>query len=318
MIIGNRGCGKTYGLLKRAVQNYLKKGTHFIYLRRYQSELDKVKETIFNALITNGEFPDHTIEFKADQYYIDGNLFGYAMALTTSNSWKSASFPLVYLIVFDECLIEEGGQQAGYLKNEVRKFLDFYETIARMRENVIVFLLANAISFINPYTVYWNLRLPYNRDIVQLEDLILLQLVMNTEFIEAKKKTRFGRLVSGTGYGDYAINNKFLKDNKEFIEKKTGNCQYVFTIKYNDCLYGIWQNYQLGKMYVSEDIDNSCKFIYSLTLEDHSQNTMLLSTLNKSVLFKSFIDNYKIGCVYFENQKVKNITYDIIKMCIGG
>jgi hypothetical protein len=318
MIIGNRGCGKTYGLLKKAIQRYLKNGSQFIYLRRYQTELDKVKETIFNALISNGEFEGHTIEYKADQYFIDGQLFGYAMALTTSNSWKSASFPLVNLIIFDECLVDEGGTAAGYLKNEVRKFLDFYETIARMRENVIVFLLSNAISFINPYTLYWNLQLPYGSTVTQKDDLILLQLVMNVDFIAAKKKTRFGRLIDGTTYGDYAINNKFLKDNKDFIEKKSGSCEYIFTIKYNDNYFGVWKNYHEGKMYVSCDVDNSCKFIYSLTLDDHTPNTMLLNTINKSIYFKNFIDMYKLGCVYFENQKVKNISYDVIKMCIGG
>ena len=41
--------------------------------------------------------------------------------------------------------------------------------------------------------------------------------------MEAKKQTKFGRLVSGTEYSSYAIDNNFRLDNKNFIEKKINN-----------------------------------------------------------------------------------------------
>jgi hypothetical protein len=165
--------------------------------------------------------------------------------------------------------------------------------------------------------MYFDLRLPYGKDIVKKEDLILLQLVMDNGFIEMKKKTRFGRLIEGTAYGDYAIENKFLRDNNNFIEKKTGNCNYCFTFHYDGISYGVWVNYQLGKMYVSNDVDSYCKIVYALTLDDHTENTLLLKNINKSLYFKSFMEAYKSGKVYFENLKIKNTVYNIIKLCIS-
>ena len=47
---------------------------------------------------------------------------------------------------------------------------------------------------------------------------ILIELVSDDEFIKAKKQTRFGKLISGTKYGDYSIENEFLQDNKVFIK----------------------------------------------------------------------------------------------------
>jgi hypothetical protein len=316
LIIGNRGCGKTYGAKKRAVKQFLEKGYQFIYLRRYETELDEVKESLFNDIMLNKEFEGHTITYKNGAYFCDEKLFGYCMALTKAHYYKSASFPLVQLIIYDECIIDDSGT-SHYLKNEVRKFLDFYETIARMRENVIVFFLANALSIVNPYTLFWNLSLPYNSNIARKGE-VLLQLLQDNDFIEKIKQTRFGKLISGTEYADYSIENKFLLDNNNFLLKKTDKATYYFTFKYDGDLYGVWVDYSIGKFFVSRDVDPFFKMVYCVTLDDHSPNTLLLKSSNKSVYFKEFIEQYKLGNVYFENIKVKNVVYNVIKLCIGG
>ena len=64
MVIGPRGCGKTYAAKKRAIKLFLEKGTQFIYLRRFQDELVETAESYFNDIIINREFPDATITVK--------------------------------------------------------------------------------------------------------------------------------------------------------------------------------------------------------------------------------------------------------------
>jgi hypothetical protein len=313
-VIGNRGCGKTYSAKKRAIKLFLEKGHQFVYLRRYKEELDETAPSYFNDILVNNEFPDVTIEYVAGQYLVNGQLAGYAMALTKAKDYKSISFPLVYFIIFDEFLIEDNGY-ARYLKNEVKQFLSFYMSIDRYR-GCIVFFLANSVTMVNPYTMFFNLQLPYGSNITRKGDL-LLQLVQDEEFINERKQTRFGKLIEGTDFAEYAIENKFTLDSKTFIMKKTEKSQYYFTFVYKDNSYGVWIDYHEGKIFVSEDVDPSCKIIYSLTVDDHNTNTLLLSQINKSVFFKKFIDNYKMGNVYFENQKVKNITYEVIKLCVN-
>lgn len=316
IIIGNRGCGKTYGAKKRAIKQFLEKGQQFIYLRRTEAELEVVQDSIFNDIMMNNEFPTHTFKFQGGNYFCDDMVMGYAMALSKAHHYKSTSFPVVSLIIYDECIIDEGGS-VRYLKNEVLKFLDFYETIARMRNNVIVFFLSNAITIVNPYTMFWNLTLPYNSNIQRKGD-VLLQLVNDNDFIDIKKKTRFGQLIEGTEYASYSIDNKFLRDNDDFIHKKTEKATYYFTFKYNGDLYGVWVDYSIGKFFVSKDIDPFFKTIYCITLDDHTPNTMLLKSSNKGYHFKTFIDGYKQGNVCFDNIKVKSVVYNVIKLCIGG
>lgn len=317
-ILGNRGSGKTYGSLKRAGTNFFKKGEQFIYLRRYDSELDKVKQTIFSKLNINQEFPED-IEYCRSGYYRvkkqdkedPDEVIGWPMALSVSADFKSASYPDVSLIIFDEFIIDVGIKH--YIKNEVEMFLDFYETIARMRDVKVLFL-SNSISFYNPYTAFFDLKLPYGRNWIRKNDL-LLELVQDAEFIEEKKKTRFGKLIEGTSYADYAIDNKFLRDDSTFLEKKRGNCTCRFIMVYKDTEMGVWYNYELGKIYVSEDIDPYCGIRYTLTVEDHTVNTLLVKG-SKSSMLKNFADNYCMGNVYFETGRVKAMVYEIIKLLI--
>lgn len=314
IIIGNRGSGKTYALKKRAIKIFKEKGHQFVYLRRFQEELDETAETYFDDIVANKEFPDDVIEYKNGCYFINNELFGYTMALTKAKSYKSISFPLVYLIIFEEFLIEDNGY-TRYLKNEVKQFLGLYMSVDRYR-GVQVFFLANATSMINPYTLFFDLSLPYGSDIVRKGD-ILLQLVQDKEFIDERKNTRFGKLISGTDFEEYAIENKFMDDNKSFVMKKTENAHYYFTFIYKGVEYGVWIDYKAGKIFVSENVDPYCQIVYSMTIDDHTPNTLLLNQINKSLYFKNFIQNYKMGNVYFESQKIKNIVYEVIKLCVN-
>lgn len=317
LIIGNRSSGKSYGLKKRVIKNFLEKGQQFIYLRRYKDELDKSKESYFDDVIINNEFPGCKITFEADCYFVDGKVCGYAMALTKAKDYKSSSFPLVWLIVFEEFIIEENGY-TRYLKNEVEIFLGFYMSIDRYR-GCKVFFLGNNFSMFNPYTLFWNLQTPYKSNITKAKKgKILLEMVNNQEFIDERMQTDFGQLVEGTPFAEYAIQNKSRIDNDTFVMKKTEKCSYYFTFKYSDDLYGVWVDYTIGKFFVSKDVDPCFKLIYSITLDDHTPNTLLLKSVNKSIYFKTFIDNYKDGNVYFENMRIKSVVYNVIKLCVGG
>lgn len=317
LIIGNRSSGKSYGLKKRVIKNFIDKGQQFVYLRRYKDELDKSKDTYFDDVILNNEFPEYKITFENDCYLINDNVFGYAMALTKAKDYKSSAFPNVYLIIFEEFIIEDNGY-TRYLKNEVDIFLGFYMSIDRYR-GCKVFFLGNNYTMFNPYTTYWNLNIPYNGDVVKAKKgKILLEMVNNKEFIDERMKTDFGLLVEGTPFADYAIQNKSPVDNDNFVMKKTEKCSYYFTFKYNGELYGVWVDYTIGKFFVSTDVDPFFKMIYCITLDDHSPNTLLLKASNKSIYFKTFIQSYKDGNVYFENMKIKSVVYNVIKLIIGG
>ena len=333
-ILGNRGGGKSYGAKKRAIDNFIKKKEQFGYIRRYKDDLKQPLEQFFTDI--QWEYPDY--EFKtvgtklycrlkpADekQKWTDDDICGYGFILATASNKKSISFPKITMLIFDEFLLDKG--HVHYLPNEPEKLLNLYETIARPgtgHPRVVLFLLANAISITNPYFLYWDLKMPTRADkngkYIWLHPTrpILVEDVRNEKFIDKKKNTEFGKLVDGTTYADYSIENKFLLDNNTFVEKKSGKAKYYFTFIYKERHFGVWIDYTDGKMWVSEDIDPSYLLCYSLTTKDHQPNTLFFKTKGRAGHFKAFVENYKMGNVYFESINIKNMCYEVIQMVIN-
>lgn len=331
IIVGNRGGGKSYGAKQRGIDNFIKKKEQFGYIRRYKDDLKKPMEQFFKDIAW--EYPDYEFKVDSEKFYIrlkpldektkwkESDVAGYGFVLSTANNKKSISYPDITTLIFDEFLIEKGNQK--YIPNEVEKLLNLYETVARpgtQHPRVVMFLLANAISITNPYFLYWGLKMPKKADKngkyiwKHPTKPILVEDVRNEKFIDIKKNTEFGQLIAGTNYADYSIENKFLLDDDTFIEKKSANARYNFTFKYKGKDFGVWSDYSDGKLWVSEDIDPSCVFIYTLTLKDHQPNTMFIKTRSRHSQFKVLLDNYRLGNVYFESMNIKNMCYEVIQM----
>ena len=309
-IVAERGVGKTFGATQFVTKQFINKKDEFVYIRRYKSELQKAIPRFFEALVLEGKFPEHSFSRKGMNLYIDDQLAGYGVTLSTAQQLKSTNFSKVKWIIFVEVFLEDG--QGHYLKNEVEIFLGLLETISRMK-NVRVLLLANATNSANPYFLYFNLHLPYNNEIITFKDgLIALMYAKNLQYREVKKSTSFGNRVSGIDYENYAIDNKFVSDNKEFIEKKDKNSKFSFSFIYNDNRYGVWINWLTGKMYISNDyLENG--IVFACTTDDHKPNTMLMTIAKQYHSWRTFILNYKLGNVYYENNKIKNICRDVMK-----
>lgn len=314
IILGERGVGKSYDSKIFVANRFIKKGKQFVYLRRYKTELKqammKNKTPTFWEQIKNDErMKDHKFTNTNDTMSIDGKICGFAMPLSIANILKSSTYDNVDTIIFDEFIIDKGTYH--YLQNEVIQFLDVIETIARLRD-IRVIMLGNAISITNPYFNFFNLSLPYNSEIKTFKDgLIAVQYVKNLKYREVKKSTRFGKLIDGTEYGKYAIDNEFLRDSKTFIRKKTKYSKFYFILVINSKYYGVWCDYKEGMIYISNDYDPNCPVRFSLNSNDHDENTLLIRT-RTSPFFKSVIEHYRLARLCFENQQIKNNVMMVI------
>lgn len=334
VIVGNRGGGKSYGAKKRAIDNFIKRREQFGYIRRYKDDLKEPMVQFFKDIEV--AYPEY--EFKTDTKYFyirlrpadpkekwtKEDIAGFGFMLSTASNKKSIAYPNITTLIFDEFLLDKGNQM--YLADEPTKLLNLYETIARPgtgHPRVVLFMLANALSVTNPYFLYWSLQMPKKMDKngkyiwKHPTRPIIVEDVRNEAFIDAKRNTEFGQLIEGTKYADYSINNEFLLDSDTFIERKSKNARYVFTFIYKDRKYGVWSDHSIDRMWVSEDIDPSCVFVYTLTLKDHQPNTRLLKAKRQRSYFRGFLDNYALGNVYFENMNVKNIAYEVIQMAMS-
>ena len=313
-IIGERGCGKTYSSKKFCIRRFLKTGEQFVYLRRYKTELSESvgdeKDAKFFKKIKS-EFPDHKFRVSGDKLYCDDKICGYALSLSTALILKSAEFDKVKTIIFDEFIIDQGSSY-HYFKNEVEHFLEFYESIARLRD-VRVLFLANAISITNPYFTYFDISLPYgNKNIKTFkEGLILIEYIKNLKYREVKKASKFGKIIEGTKYSEYAIDNKFLRDNKSFVKKRNPKAKFFFTLISSNEYYGVWKDIYSADIFISNDYDPNCPIIFSFSPEDHTEES-ILTRFNNNGYLANIVNAYRLGNLFFDNQQIKNIFSELI------
>ena len=304
--IGARGLGKSYAAKRWAINNWLKNKKQFVYLRRYITEFDNIKN-YFSDIVDR--YPDHKFEVKKGCFYIDDEVAGYYIGLSTSQTQKSNSFPNVSIIIFDEFIIDKG--RITYLKGEVQLFLDMIETIARTREDVRVLMISNAISSINPYFLYFNIY-PHDGDKFICRDQVVVEINKNTDFVNYKKTTKFGQLIADTDYGKYSIENEFLRDDKSFVCKMSGKSICWYGLKYEDVEYSVWYNQPSGFVFVTKKQTPDNIDIYAITTDDHKPNMILLSRSNE--IFKKLKMAYDYGQVRFDCLQSKTAFLNIIQL----
>lgn len=171
VIIGERSNGKTFSTLDYCIENYVKTGETFAYVRRFAED---VKKSMMNQLfsghenlgriseLTDGEWTNIDCTAAAFRFmrqdeerktptYSDP--IGYVFSLAQSQRYKSISYPTVSTIVFDEFM-----SRNGYIPNEFALFTELLSTIIRQRENVRIVMLGNTVNRYSPYFEQMGLK----------------------------------------------------------------------------------------------------------------------------------------------------------------
>ena len=306
-VIGNRGGGKTYNAKKWCINDFKKNGKHFVWVRRYKTEFKRVK-TFFDDI--SPLYPDDTFKVEGGKAYINGEVFGTFITLSTSTTEKSNPYPLVNKIIFDEFIIDKGSLR--YLSNEVDVFLELYETIARLRDDVRAVFLGNAISLVNPYFLYFNIKPDLSKRFNNYPHLVV-ELYKNEEYIEAKKNTRFGKMLEGTKYGEYAIDNQFFRDDYTFIEPFPVDLKFHCVVKYKGVQYGIWKHYETGVLYVNNKYDPYTLNKFALTKDDNEPDWKGIGIIKRTKCLDHVVLMFETGNIRFYDMTVKTMFYEFVQ-----
>lgn len=323
--ISERGLGKTMSAKFWCVDDFLRNKKRFVWVRRYNSELSGDKKTKTEGCVKTffkklqKFYPKVKFEIRGNHAYINDELAGWFLSLSTSQSMKSVDFPDVNKMVFDEFIIQKN-KALTYLNNEVTLFLDLISTVFRpiTNENGIeenkakIWLLANAITFANDYFYFFNIKPFKSRFYHDKKRGIVVEQCENKAYREAVRKTDFGKLISGTSYEKFAVDNEYMLDNNDFIGKKSFNAILIFNVRYDGHEWGIYADNEF--VYVTWKTDKSRPF-FTFTNKDHSLDSVLIKSV-RGTRFEVLIRNYQIGLVKCENIMIKNKFIDFMKLFI--
>ena len=171
-VIGERSNGKTTAVLRHIVKDYYETGRRGAIVRQMEEDIKGHKgASLFAGMIsagmidelTDGEFQG--VKFHNRAYYLgrqnemgewiyEKEPFAHIFAVSQAIHYKSNSYPNVGTIMFDEFM----RQDHVYLVDEVVQFLNLVSTIVREKNDAIIFLIANTVSWNSPYFKKFGLK----------------------------------------------------------------------------------------------------------------------------------------------------------------
>lgn len=163
VIFGQKSNGKTYAIIRYALEQYIKTGLPFVYLRRFKEELSefnihkvvKPHQELIEKL-TNGKY--NTIVYYRRRAYLGhvndetGKVTKckdpcmYTYSLTTYQTENGGDIGETSLVFYDEFFTD-----AQYLRDEMMKLTTCISNIVRDRTNTKIFLAGNSVNYVCPF-----------------------------------------------------------------------------------------------------------------------------------------------------------------------
>ena len=306
MIVGARGTGKTYGLMKELI----KRKEPFLYLRRLKTQLDncgKVTGNPFKKLNMDNDWNilpfsvGGNIEFRETDK--SGCLVAVGVALSTVATIRGIDFSDFNFIVFDEAVAMIGEKP---IKNEFDAFLNFYETVNRNREimgskPVQAFLLGNANKLSNPYFTGWHfmktsLKMLRGKQMVyRTPDQTRLMIMLQDSPISKKKAGTAAYQNGSDGFISMALDNAFRTDETKI--KSEPLKEYNHLVSIGDI--GIYRHKSERRYYVSSRTQTPYYDDFGIQLKMF-RNDFIMLRVNYLIAKNFYFEDYESELLFRE------------------
>lgn len=252
IIIGPRGCGKTYSVL-RHMGNISTESSKFIYMRRDGTEIDSCSSEYGNPFKKINEdlgWDIHPFQIsKFNGFGIakddDANVIGYGVALSTFASMRSQDFSDVDRIFFEEFIPEKHKRK---IKGEGTALLNLYETVNRNRElqgndPVELIMCANGIDLANPIllelgatSLIGKMLANHQRRLTVPEKSLYIEIIPRTAVSDLKQETVLYRLASKEFAID-SLDTTFRGADLEYVRKNVNLRSYKPEFKFGEYVF---------------------------------------------------------------------------------
>lgn len=336
MVVGARGIGKTYGLRKRCIEQYLNKGLRFVEIVRHAKELDgndSIIDGYFDKLEENAEFPQYMFKTSKHAGYIakvptnenespQWEQCMYFVALTNEQDLKKKTYANVGNGIFDEAIIDRADRYHNYLSNEYDKVANLVSTITRQlaheetqKISFHLYLLGNACDLMNPY--FQAMKIDKEPDFGYSwhdSKLFLLHYVKDAAYSKALlKNTIAGRMVRNREESQTMAGNHFKGANEDFIALKSPTAKFDFGLNFEGHNIGFWIDWNEGYCYVCTKIpNNTIEPVFTLTTQDNRINYIAAERSNPYL--KSIMRMYHLGILRYDSPATRERFRKILRI----
>lgn len=323
---GGRGIGKTFGMLKVMVKDFLETGAQFVYLRRRQKKGMNDKTNLQPFIkIFEMYFEGHTVDIKKGIIYIDEQEAGFVLYLKEASGGKSMDAYNVINFFMDEFQRDDFDKHLDrYYNDEYSMFVNLFETVTRGRRDQErkprIILLSNAKSRANPY--FEGLGIFPNENTVQTFKIktpyrtikIVLEQIDGTVFKQAKLATLSGALLWTCDDKGSGIDNCYIDDNLAYIAKRNRKEQmkFVCNLVYSDSFkFSVWED-KTGKMWVDRDFNATAYETYTPYPKAIKDGVLYIKTGKTHPIIWKIWYKYVTEGLNFYDLKTKNKTLEML------
>lgn len=294
IIVGGRNTGKTYSCLKSCYT----KNRKFVFIKRTIEDVSLLCEQ------KNTEMEFDLSPFKSINRDIGSNVrafkiknglggfyncnedgepvgapIGYIIALSAVSKYKGFDLSDCEWMIFDEFIPQPWDR---INRKEGEQLMDLYKTVSRDREHrglpaLKLICLANSTKVSNPVTNILEITdklvdMDINKQAYFIDEyrgIVVHRIIDNKEFMEQEAKSQIYRAMSGTAWGEMALNNVFAYD--DFTAVKKSNLKGympVVGIKYKSKTYYVYQ--KNGQYYMTFAAAKGVK-VYNLKIENEQK-----------------------------------------------
>src|SRR5213595_98564 len=108
-----------------------------------------------------------------------------------------------------------------------------------------------------------------------------------------------------------SLENEFVNDSQVFIEKRSKESKFVFSVIYKGMTMGVWVDNDVGLLYMSHDHDPSSKNQLVLSKDDLTENTMLITGWKNHYMLRKLVASFMNGYLRFDNQVLRTTGYEL-------
>lgn len=335
MVIGARGYGKTYGLRRQFLRDYIRGGYRFCEVVRYREEVSAVANGYFDRLLRTKEFERFLCKYEGGRCYIaekpknyddldkkprlQWDTIGYYIAMTQAQRAKKQTFDRVRRVVLDEAVLERTDRYHNYLPNEHVLLANIVDTVSRERADTKsvrprVYLLGNACDFGNPYFAAYGVTSDLTFGYRWFRNkTFLLHYVDSGDYGERKLEgTVAGRMMAGTDEAKVSAGNEFTGMSADFVQQKPKGARFNFGVRYNGIIYGVWSDMREGLYYVTNGAPNNASPIYYLSNDQAQVN--YIAARRTAKVFQVFAEAYYLSMIRYDSVDTKRNFLEVLNM----
>lgn len=332
IVVGAKGIGKTFGLRKQCINDYLKHGWHFCEVCRTKDEMKVVRQGYFDKLQDAGFFEGYIFKVTGQTGYIarepgkdpetgeytekpQWQVLCYFVALTAFQTEKKRTFTGIYRFIFDEAIIDRKDRYHRYLPNEYLIFANLLDTMSRQLpggEQYRVYLLGNACDLTCPYMRYLGIdRIPEFGYSFWNDKAVLLHYVEPWDKEERQAQTLVGRMLNGTEESEMVFGNIFNVGDVSDVQAKTKAARYAYAIKYGEQVYAIWIDYGKALCFVTSRLPKGAGNIFTITKADASLD---YQSIERTSPYLQMLNKFfYLGALRYESPAMREMFLTILE-----